>query len=72
MIARLQGTLLEKRPGHAVVDVGGVGYQVAVPVSTYSVLGEPGSRADLHVHTHVREDAISLFGFQTKRRFSPA
>src|SRR5262245_20766037 len=63
MIARLSGTLVEKHPGAAVVDVAGVGYQVAIPLSTYYELGEPGSHVELIVHTHVREDAISLFGF---------
>jgi len=63
MIARLSGTLVEKQPGAAVVDVAGVGYQVAIPLSTYYELGETGSHVELLVHTHVREDAISLFGF---------
>ena len=63
MIARLSGTLVEKQPGAAVVDVAGVGYQVAIPLSTYYELGDPGSHVELLVHTHVREDAISLFGF---------
>jgi len=67
MIARLSGTLVEKRPGSAVVDVGGVGYQVSVPLSTYDELGEIGSRVELHVHTHVREDTLALFGFHTLR-----
>src|SRR5262245_54872025 len=65
MIARLSGTLLEKQPGAAVVDVGGVGYQIFMPLSTYGELGEPGCRVELHVYTHVREDAIALFGFHT-------
>jgi holliday junction DNA helicase RuvA len=65
MIARLSGTLLEKQPGAAVVDVGGVGYQVSMPLSTYGELGEPGCRVELHVYTHVREDVIALFGFHT-------
>ena len=67
MIARLAGTLLEKRPGYAVVDVGGVGYRVTIPLSTYYDLGEPGSRVELQIHTHVREDTLSLFGFRTRR-----
>jgi Holliday junction DNA helicase RuvA len=67
VIAHLAGTLLEKQPGSAVVDVGGVGYRVTIPLSTYYDLGEPGSRVELHVHTHVREDALSLFGFRTRR-----
>ncbi len=66
MIARLSGTLVDKQPGSAVVDVGGVGYQVSIPLSTYSEIGEPGSRVELHVHTHVREDALALFGFCTR------
>lgn len=66
MIARLCGTLADKQPGSAIVDVGGVGYQVAIPLSTYEELGEPGSRVELHVHTHVREDALALFGFHTR------
>jgi Holliday junction DNA helicase RuvA len=66
MIARLCGTLVDKQPGTAVVDVGGVGYQVSIPLSTYGEMGEPGSRVELHVHTHVREDALALFGFHTR------
>jgi Holliday junction DNA helicase RuvA len=66
MIARLTGTLLEKHPGQLVVNVGGVGYDVAVPLGTYRGLGEPGSRVDLHVHMHVREDTLALFGFLTR------
>ncbi len=67
MIARLCGTLLDKQPGAAVVDVGGVGYQVTIPLSTYYDLGDPGSRVELHVYTHVREDVLALFGFRTRR-----
>jgi holliday junction DNA helicase RuvA len=67
MIARLAGTLLDKQPGYAVVDVAGVGYHVAIPLSTYYELGDPGSRVELHVHTHVREDMLALFGFRTRR-----
>ena len=62
MIARLRGTLLEKGPGRAVVDVGGVGYQVAIPLPTFHALGDPGSDVDLHIHTHVREDALASSG----------
>ena len=67
MIARLSGTLVDKQPGSAVVDVGGVGYQVSIPLSTYDGLGEIGGRVELHVHTHVREDTLALFGFHTAR-----
>ena len=63
MIARLKGTLVEKSPSRILLDVGGVGYDVLVPLSTYYGLGEPGSALTLRVHTHVREDAIALFGF---------
>jgi holliday junction DNA helicase RuvA len=65
MIAHLRGTLLEKHPNQAVVEAGGVGYDVAIPVSTYSALPEPGQEVRLRIHTHVREDAIQLFGFST-------
>ena len=63
MIARLQGRLLEKQPNRIVVDVNGVGYDVAVPLSTFYGLGEPGSDVALRIHTHVREDALALYGF---------
>jgi holliday junction DNA helicase RuvA len=63
MIARLAGMLTEKGPGRVVVDVHGVGYDVQVPLSTFYVLGEPGSTVSLRVHTHVREDVIALYGF---------
>jgi Holliday junction DNA helicase RuvA len=65
VIARLRGTLLEKGPSRIIVDVGGVGYDVQVPLSTFYALGEPGTLVSLRVHTHVREDAIALFGFNT-------
>jgi Holliday junction DNA helicase RuvA len=63
MIAHLRGTLLEKHPNLVIVDTGGVGYEVTIPVSTYSSLPETGQEVQLHIHTHVREDALSLFGF---------
>jgi Holliday junction DNA helicase RuvA len=66
MIARLCGTLVEKGPGSALVDVQGVGYLVSIPLSTYYDLGEPGCRVELHVHTHVREDTLALYGFRTR------
>ena len=65
MIARLAGRLAEKTPGRIVVDVQGVGYDVQVPLSTFYVLGEPGTSVSVRVHTHVREDVIALFGFAT-------
>ncbi len=63
MIAHLRGTLLEKHPNAVIVDVQGVGYELAIPVSAFSALPEKGAPVQLHVYTHVREDAISLFGF---------
>jgi Holliday junction DNA helicase RuvA len=63
VIARLKGTLVEKTPSRLIVDVGGVGYDVLVPLSTFYGLGEPGSVVTLRVHTHVREEVIALFGF---------
>jgi Holliday junction DNA helicase RuvA len=65
MIARLHGRLAEKEPNRIIVDVGGVGYDVAVPLSTYYTLGEPGSDVAVRVHTHVREDTLALYGFST-------
>ncbi len=65
MIARLSGTLVEKQATRLVVDVHGVGYEVQVPLSTFYHLPEPGAGVTLRIHTHVREDALSLFGFAT-------
>jgi Holliday junction DNA helicase RuvA len=65
VIAHLRGTILEKQPNRVVVDVGGVGYDVAVPLSTFYGLADAGGQVSLRVHTHVREEAISLFGFAT-------
>ncbi len=65
MIAQLAGRLLRKRPQEVVLDVGGVGYRVAIPLSTFYRLGEPGSEVTLLTHTHVREDVLALFGFLT-------
>ena len=67
MIARLRGTLLEKRPGSAVIETGGVGYEVTLTLGTYERLGEPGEPADLHIYTHVREEVLALFGFADRR-----
>ena len=66
MIAFLRGRLLEKQPNRIVVDVAGVGYDVAVPLSTFYGLGESQSEIALRIHTHVREEAIALFGFATR------
>ncbi len=65
MIAHLRGTLLEKHPNQAVIEAAGVGYDVTIPVSTFSALPEVGREAKLRIHTHVREDTIALFGFAT-------
>ena len=65
MIAFLRGRLGEKQPNRIIVDVGGVGYDVAVPLSTFYTLGEPGTDVALRVHTHVREDSLALYGFAT-------
>lgn len=65
MIAQLRGRLVSKAPGEVVLDVSGVGYRVAIPVSTFYRLGEPGSEASLLTYTHVREDTLALFGFLT-------
>ena len=65
MIARLSGTVLDLRTDRLVLDVGGVGYDLAIPLGTFSALPPVGEKAVLHVHTHVREDALSLFGFAT-------
>ena len=66
MIGALKGCLADKQPSRLVVDVRGVGYEVHVPLSTFYGLGELGSEVSLRVHTHVREDVLSLFGFATK------
>jgi len=65
MIAFLTGRLLEKQPNRIVVDVGGVGYDVAVPLSTFYTLGDAGAPVSLRIHTHVREEVIALYGFVT-------
>ena len=67
MIAHLSGTLLSKQATSAIIDVGGVGYEVAIPLSTFYELGEAGSPVQLRVYTHVREDALQLYGFKTAR-----
>jgi Holliday junction DNA helicase RuvA len=65
VIAHLRGRVLRKSPQEVIVDVAGVGYRLAIPVSTFYRLGEEGSEDSLRVHTHVREDALALFGFLT-------
>jgi len=65
LIAHLRGRISEKHPNRVVVDVSGVGYDVFVPLSTFYGMGEAGSDIALRIHTHVREDALQLFGFAT-------
>jgi len=65
MIALLRGILIEKHPNQAIVEAGGVGYDVTIPVSTFTHLPSPGAEVRLRIHTHVREDALSLYGFLT-------
>lgn len=65
MIAFLRGRVLDKQPNRIVVDVQGVGYEVHVPLSTYCGVGEAGAEVALRVHTHVREEALQLYGFLT-------
>jgi Holliday junction DNA helicase RuvA len=67
MIGQLRGKLAEKRPNSVLVDVGGVGYVVAVSLSTYAGLGELHTEVTLLIHTHVREDALALYGFISAR-----
>ena len=67
MIASLTGRLASKHPGGVVIDVQGVGYDVLIPLSTYYRLPDPEQSVSLTIHTHVREDAIQLFGFLTTR-----
>jgi Holliday junction DNA helicase RuvA len=67
MIGLLRGRLLEKRPNQVILDVGGVGYLVAIPLSTFATLGELHAEVTLLIHTHVREDALSLYGFLSQR-----
>jgi Holliday junction DNA helicase RuvA len=65
VIAHLSGTLRDKQLQRLIIDVGGVGYDVVVPLSTMYAIGDTGSTVNLRIHTHVREDALQLFGFAT-------
>jgi holliday junction DNA helicase RuvA len=67
MIGQLRGRLTDKRPNQVLVDVGGVGYLVLVPLSTFAALGELHAEVTLLIHTHVREDALALYGFLSSR-----
>ena len=64
MIAQIRGTLAHKLPGEVIVDVGGVGYQVFIPLNVFYRLPEVGDSISLYIHTHLREDALQLFGFE--------
>jgi Holliday junction DNA helicase RuvA len=63
VIAQISGTLAHKVPGEVIVDVGGIGYQVFIPLNVFYRLPEIGGAVSLHIHTHLREDALQLFGF---------
>jgi Holliday junction DNA helicase RuvA len=67
MIGLLRGRLLDKRPNQIILDVSGVGYLVAIPLSTFAALGELHGEVTLLIHTHVREDALALYGFLSQR-----
>lgn len=67
MIAHLSGTLLVKQTNTVIVDVGGIGYEVTIPLSTFYDLEDTGSSVALRIYTHVREDALQLYGFKTAR-----
>lgn len=67
MIAHLSGTLLAKHATSVILDVGGVGYEVTIPVTTFYDMGEAGTNVRLQIYTHVREEALQLFGFRTLR-----
>ena len=65
MIGFLRGRVLDRQPNRVIVDVQGVGYEVIVPLSTFYEIGDEGSEVALRVHTHVREEALQLYGFRT-------
>jgi Holliday junction DNA helicase RuvA len=67
MIAHLSGTLLAKHATSVIIDVGGVGYEVTIPVTTFYDLEEAGAQVSLRIYTHVREEALQLYGFKTAR-----
>ena len=67
MIAHLRGKLMQKDPARVVVDVNGVGYEIFIPLTTFTALPDTGSEVSIDIHTHVREDIIALYGFSTRR-----
>lgn len=70
MIAHLRGKLAHKDPTRIVIDVSGVGYEVFIPLTTFTALPNSGSEVSIDIHTHVREDIIALYGFSTRRERS--
>jgi Holliday junction DNA helicase RuvA len=66
MIAYLKGNLIQKTPQSVIVDIGGVGYCAAIPLSTYFKLGEENSPVELHIYTHLTDNALALYGFSSK------
>jgi len=67
MIGYLKGRLFRKKPNTVILDVNGIGYEISIPLTTFYELPEEGSEVSLNIHTHVREDALSLFGFHAQR-----
>ena len=67
MIARLRGKLIEKEPARVVVDVNGVGYEVSIPLTTFTSMPESGAEVSVDIYTHVREDVIALYGFSSRQ-----
>jgi holliday junction DNA helicase RuvA len=67
LIAWLHGKLVEKEPSRVVLDVNGVGYEVFVPLTTFTALPDPGAEVSIDIHTHVREDTIALYGFSSRQ-----
>lgn len=65
MIGNLRGKILEKHPNQVIIDIAGVGYEVQIPISTYTALPDTGAAVSLRIYTHVREDTLLLFGFAT-------
>src|SRR5437868_13961802 len=66
MIAHLRGRLLDKSPNRAILEAAGVGYDITISIPTFSDLPKLGEEISLYIHTHVREDALALFGFLRK------
>jgi Holliday junction DNA helicase RuvA len=70
MIGYLKGKILQKKPNTVLLDVGGIGYEITIPLTTFYELPEQGEEVSLNIHTHVREDTLALFGFHTQREKS--